>query len=94
MSEWQPIDTAPKDGSWFIAYRGESKSGTWDRLAIVRWHDDFSDFIWPDQPFDIYRDDLDEKDERGMYEVTPYEARGTFTHWMPLPSPPVTGDAA
>lgn len=88
MSEWQPINTAPKDGTWFIAYRGPASLGTGDRHAIVRWHDELEDFIWPDAPFDIYNGDVDQRDNFGMFVVSIYESRGTFTHWIPLPPPP------
>lgn len=88
MSEWQSFQTAPKDGSWFIAYRGEPKVGSWDRIVIVRWHDEFEDFIWPDHPFDIYNDDIDEKDSHDRFVISPYEAGGTFKFWMPLPDRP------
>ncbi len=88
MSELQTIESAPKDGTWFLAYRGPAKIGTCDRFAIVRWHDEFEDFIWPDEPFDIYRDDINEKTGAGHFALTPYESKGTFTHWMPLPSRP------
>lgn len=88
MGEWQHIETAPKDGTWFLAYRGPATLGTWDRIVIVRWHDEQNDFIWPDDQFDIYTDTLDAKNEAGRYEYDPYEARGTFTHWTPLPAMP------
>lgn len=88
MNEWKTFDTAPKDGSWFLAYRGKAKIGTCDRLVIVRWSDDLSDFIWPDKPFDIYEDDIDERDGNGYYVIQPYCGGGTFEFWMPLPKPP------
>lgn len=30
MSAWQPIDTAPKDGTWVLAY---SPNGNWRRIS-------------------------------------------------------------
>lgn len=79
--EWQPIDTAPKDGTWFLSYRGPSEIGRWDRILVARWDDDCEDFIWPDDIYDIYGDEpLDVGDM--------FESGGTLTHWMPLPEPP------
>ncbi|CZT36387.1 hypothetical protein [Rhizobium sp. 9140] len=80
-----PIESAPKDGTWFLAYRGPAPGGTWDRYVIVRWHEEFDDFVWPDDPFDIFTDDIDEKRHDGRHVYSPYESSGTFTHWSPLP---------
>ena len=85
LSPLMPIETAPKDGTWFLAYREAADCGSWDRFVVVRWHDEFSDFIWPDQPFDIFNDDIDEIRENGFHVQSPYESTGTFTAWCPLP---------
>lgn len=73
MTEWQPIATAPKDGTWVLLTGGEISYG-WDsddqpRVVIGQfageegWH-----FAWYDSGF------------YGEY-ISP-------THWMPLPEPP------
>ncbi len=41
MSEWQPIETAPKDGREVLLYNGSG-------IAIGRWEDREDDY--PDQP--------------------------------------------
>jgi hypothetical protein len=91
MTMWQPIETAPKDGSWFWAYRPPAKSGEWDTLVTVAWCDVSKDFIWPDDrnPFDPFSEQqLSGNDEPWYIEGDFYEARGSFTDWMPLPAPP------
>lgn len=88
---WLPIESAPKDGTWFLAYRPEPDGGTWDRLCIVCWSAEEDDFVWPDDTFDIYRDDLSDMDDRGFLKFDTYSSCGSFTHWRPLPSAPSEG---
>jgi len=74
MMEWQPIETAPKDGSEFLAYDSNSEKcdvchcillGGYPRLVQVQ--------------FDAELGPLE--DEFG------YRTEN-ITHWMPLPEPP------
>lgn len=73
MSAWQPIETAPKDGTWILGvrqYKQQSgKPDVWTIPTSLLWHDG----RWC-QGCDC---DWDFKQE-----VKP-------THWMPLPQPPV-----
>lgn len=73
-ASWQPIETAPKDGTWFWARIDE------DAIS-VRWHDDFSAFVsaWRQMTF--------AKSYGGGTRNHSPEKR-EFTHWMPLPAPP------
>jgi hypothetical protein len=89
--EWRTIESAPKDGSWFLAYRPAPEIGTWERLVAVRWFDDgdnLKDFIWSDHHYsaDPFTKSCDDDDwiKHGDF----YEGRGTFTHWCPLPAAP------
>ena len=80
MTDWQPIETAPRDGTW-ILLTGGSIEYSWDgdsqpaavvgqyaiALTTERWQ-----FAWYDGGY------------YGEY-VDP-------THWMPLPEPPGEGE--
>ncbi len=80
MSEWRTFDTAPKDGSLFLAFDGDDGGGVSCGVVLAYWYFD-------DQP-----DDFDD-DMEPHWEVS---ALGTgdcldgcnLTHWMPLPEPP------
>jgi hypothetical protein len=82
---WKPIESAPKDGAWFEAYRPRAPGGFWQRIVILRWDDECEGFVWPDGIFDIYEQDLTERDAAGYFKHNVYEAGDTFTHWRPIP---------
>lgn len=77
MSEWQPIETAPKDGRDILVSFGSM--GIW----LVFWADPFGD----DAPTLWCVDD----NKHGPYPLRGYSFEGECapTHWMPLPEPPV-----
>ncbi len=71
--DWQPIETAPKDGTTIIAY---SPGGTYQNgiaypacVGTAYWRN--ADTLNP-----------------GMW-CGPYNPRGYPTHWQPMPAPPV-----
>ena len=70
---WQPIETAPKDGTIvFLFSNGETVRGSFRVDDGFTGHD-FPE--WLDDSFDDW--------------TTGYSARPlTPTHWMPLPNPP------
>lgn len=74
---WQPIDTAPKDGTAVLVY-----PGTWDgrSAAIAKWESD----KYAKKPRPYWRRDDD------MGRVT-FSRERPPTHWMPLPLPPDKG---
>jgi hypothetical protein len=72
--EWQPIETAPKDGTAVLVY-----PATWGSkpASIAKWNED--KYAKNPRPFWERDDDL------GKVSIS----RGKPpTHWMPLPAPP------
>lgn len=84
MSEWKPIETAPKDGSWIqarIPGNGDDN--------VIAWTDDLVDdnnepcggwqFVTEQEPPDCWTDGICwAENEDGEASVKP-------THWRPLP---------
>lgn len=73
MSEWRPIETAPKDGTTILVYRFYAPFG-WHVMGYARWSE-IGDRIsgWLSYGF---------SDPPGNLGL------GAPTHWHPLPSPP------
>lgn len=72
---WQPIESAPKDGTFFLATNG-------GHFPFVTAYDDGED-VW------FTRNQHWESDERMAAKLRNVPARQwTPTHWMPLPAPP------
>ncbi len=86
MSEWQPIDTAPKDGTKILGWAADEEDG-WE-IMVVSWaeaqHDPESEFAEHDAGWNgriLYPGHLSNDDD-------PCPPTFTITHWMPLPEPP------
>lgn len=73
MSEWRPIDSAPKDGSAVLLFGGEGCFG-WTPPANMA-----------DLPLSISRWSEDRWVEATGEQYQPHDGP---THWMPLPDPP------
>lgn len=72
MSEWQPIDTSPKDGTRILAWcvhdnakwAREQDRSDWQGPVVASWIEhNGGGWMW-------------------------HGLAGRFTHWMPLPEPP------
>ena len=72
MSAWQPIETAPKDGTKIDLWVANQELGRAIRETDMVWHhfDDGSAWAHADALFLVEEDGW------------------TVTHWMPLPEPP------
>jgi hypothetical protein len=80
--EWQPIETAPKDGTRVILWRGFISFGEWPEMIIAQWDD--GAWRWPDP-----RENPSTHGEWADYDLMDgYEDADSPTHWMPLPDPP------
>ena len=76
MDDWQPIETAPKDGTTIlIACRNRVTAGDWvePRVFYVNGEPEYNEF-------DPYWQSWD-----GGFLL---EGEHVATHWMPLPDPP------
>lgn len=82
MSEWQPIETAPKDGTQILLYCNYYSSSN---IEIGSFRNDDNDKEGEEKGwFDNSYDDFS-----CGYASTPLAP----THWMPLPDPPQLDEA-
>lgn len=80
MSEWQPIETAPKDGSWILAINNRGNQ------AVIIWS--HSAPHWTERS-DAPRGGWIHPFSDGIQSTFWNGGCGSVpTHWMPLPEPP------
>ena len=85
MSKWQPISTAPREGTRVILYFPQHATD-FDgvdysyRFAIFR-----KNITFPCGTF------CDQGTNHDSFEGSTMEGNDRATHWMPLPTPPETG---
>ena len=83
VAVWQPIETAPKDGTWFvICLRGEG-------FEIGRFEPTKRTEYVPSEIDGLFR-----QQERVIYEWGGFNNFHHATHWMPIPAPPATQGGA
>jgi len=80
--EWQPIETAPKDGTRILIGRLDGNVGI-DAIEICDWYV-IERSHYEHVEYDLYRKVMDEPNE--SWNGNGHRA----THWMPLPDPPVS----
>ena len=82
LPQWQPIETAPKDGTAVIIFTPA------DGAAVPVPEDGQVGFGW----FDDGCDDLGNEVDEATWQWFDQHEQGPChpTHWMPLPEPPVT----
>lgn len=79
MSAWQPIETAPRDGTWFVIFIPEFES---QRYEVGRYNPYYS------HNYEEVEGGLYKKVAWVGYEWDGFNNFGHATHWMPLPEPP------
>lgn len=78
MSEWQPIETAPKDGTPILVFSPYEKRDEPTNIIVARYGTANGEEFW---------DYCEEMLSNVSGEIDP-----SPTHWMPLPPPPKGGE--
>ncbi len=78
-SSWQPIETAPRDGTWFLICRAQDGFDTYEVGQYLPLN--FPHYI--EVEGGLFR-----KENQQVYDWHGFNNFHRATHWMPLPSPP------
>tara|TARA_R110000868_G_scaffold99334_1_gene273432 strand:+ start:1300 stop:1947 length:648 start_codon:yes stop_codon:yes gene_type:complete len=82
VPQWQPIETAPKDGTWILVGGGETDDEEEARgIAVASWTRELNGSVG-----DRYA-----RWQFAVYDGGHYGNYINPTHWMPLPQPPQEG---
>jgi hypothetical protein len=87
---WQPIETAPRDGTKVLGY---CIANGIPYIDVIWWRGNVPRVCptreWHDDPGYVWRSAETDASTRGWSETLPNPGP---THWMPLPSPPTGPD--
>lgn len=81
MSEWQPIETAPQDGQWFVAACFDYGDPSYE---VGRYNPLMRDGFVETEAAGLYR-----KEQRQVYDWDGFNNMHRMSHWLALPSAPV-----
>lgn len=82
---WQPIETAPKDGTWFMICNTKDGFDSYE----VGCHDPM---LWPE--YVEVDGGLFRKEMKPIHVWRGFNNMHRATHWMPLPDPPTARGSA
>ena len=78
-ADWQPINTAPTDGTWFLICNARDGFNSYE---VGR----YEPMLWP--KYVEAGDGLYRKEMQHIHEWRGLNNMHRATHWMPLPEPP------
>jgi len=81
MTDWKPIETAPRDGTWVIL-EGEFSGGDTSKALVGQWVGGV--YPWRVMQSESFWD-CGPVPENSIFN---HWAEGRVHHWMPLPEPP------
>lgn len=81
-SGWQPIETAPRDGSWFMICRAEDG---FDSYEVGR----FEPMLWPEYEETEPGSEVYRKVTKPIFDWRGFNNMHRATHWAPVLVPPV-----
>lgn len=90
MSEWRPIETAPRDGTHVLVYY---EFATVPIAHVAFWDADEHD-LWQSNGFSHKAEQVGWWSYvENSVSAHKLEGHNTPTHWMPLPAPPASEPA-
>lgn len=82
MDEWQPIETAPRDGTWIVVLIPESIQDDSAPSPLVETA------RWIKEEVEVWRYQDSETKKRILEDRSHWSNREEPTHWTPLPEIP------